>query len=136
MRRIPVPGHWEGAIGAYDGMAWYRTGVELPGDLHGSPVEIRFGSVGDAYEVFWNGVKIGGRGRMPPRFVEAVPPGLFLVPDSALARAEDGRHLLAVRVFNAYAYGGLVTPVRIGAYQVLASTGSPRAATRTGWGWW
>ena len=126
-RRIPVPGHWEGAIGAYDGMAWYRTVVELPGDVAGSPVGIRFGSVGDAYELFWNGVRIGGQGRMPPRFVEAVPPGLFLVPDSALARAEDGRHLLAVRVFNDYAYGGLIAPVRIGAYQVLATSGSPRA---------
>jgi diguanylate cyclase (GGDEF)-like protein len=124
--RIPVPGEWEAAIGAYDGMGWYRTRVELPAALAGSPVGIRFGSVGDAYEVFWNGVRIGAGGRMPPRFVESVPPGFFLVPDSALARAADGRHLVAVRVFNEYAYGGLMTPVRVGAYEVLAADRSPR----------
>jgi diguanylate cyclase (GGDEF)-like protein len=125
--RIPVPDAWELAIGAYDGFAWYRRTLELAPELADAPVGVRFGSVGDAYEVYWNGVRIGGRGRLPPRFVEGVPPGLFLVPDSALARAAGGRHLLAVRVFNDYAYGGLITPVRVGAYDVLAASTSPRA---------
>lgn len=124
--RVPVPAEWEMAIGEYDGLAWYRTRVELPPELAGSPVGIRFGTVGDAYQVFWNGVPIGGRGRMPPRFVEGVGVGLFLVPDSALARASGGTHLLAVRVYNDYAYGGLMTPVVVDAYTALAADGSPR----------
>ena len=124
---IPVPGEWEAAIGAYDGFAWYRREVVLPAGLRGSPVGIRFGTVGDAFELYWNGVRVGGAGRLPPRFVEGVTPVLFLVPDSVLAKAADGRHTVAVRVFNDYAYGGLMRPVRVGRYEVLASRGSPRA---------
>ncbi len=126
-RRIPVGDAWEPAIGPYDGMAWYRTRFALPGGLGEGPVGIGFGSVGDAFEVYWNGVKVGGQGRMPPRFVEGVPPGLFLVPDSVLALAGEGPHTLAVRVYNDYAYGGLMTPVRVGAYDALAAADSPRA---------
>jgi diguanylate cyclase (GGDEF)-like protein len=131
-RRIAVPGDWEAAIGAYDGFAWYRTQLRLSADLGSAPVGVRFGSVGDAYEVFWNGVLLGGRGRMPPRFVDGVPPGVFLVPDSALARSEDGGHLVAVRVYNHYAYGGLMGEVRVGAYEVLARARSPRSVVVSG----
>jgi diguanylate cyclase (GGDEF)-like protein len=72
-------------------------------------------------------VRVGGRGSLPPRFVEAVPPGIFLVPDSALLRSDGGGHVVAVRVYNDYAYGGLMSHVRVGAYEVLAGESSPRA---------
>ncbi|HEY0019852.1 MAG TPA: diguanylate cyclase [Longimicrobium sp.] len=124
---VPVPGEWEAALGDYDGFGWYRRQVVLPAGLHGAPVGIRFGTVGDAFELYWNGVKVAGAGRMPPEFVEGVTPVLFLVPDSVLARAADGRHVVAVRVYNDYAYGGLMMPVRVGRYDELAVRGSPRA---------
>ena len=126
-RTIAVPGEWEREIGDYDGFAWYRREVVLPAGMHGAPVGIRFGTVGDAFELYWNGVKVAGAGRMPPEFVEGVTPILFLVPDSVLAKAADGRHVVAVRVYNDYAYGGLMMPVRVGRYDVLAAQGSPRA---------
>jgi diguanylate cyclase (GGDEF)-like protein len=126
-RTISVPTQWEAEIGDYDGFAWYRREVALPAGMAGAPVGIRFGTVGDAFELYWNGVKVDGAGRMPPDFVEGVTPILFLVPDSVLARAVDGRHLVAVRVYNDYAYGGLMMPVRVGRYDVLAARGSPRA---------
>jgi diguanylate cyclase (GGDEF)-like protein len=72
-------------------------------------------------------VEVASAGRMPPEFVEGVTPILFLVPDSVLAKAADGRHVIAVRVYNDYAYGGLMMPVRVGRYDVLAAQGSPRA---------
>ena len=126
-RTVAVPGEWETEIGDYDGFAWYRRDLVLPGGMRGAPVGIRFGTVGDAFELYWNGVRVAGAGRMPPRFIEGVTPILFLVPDSVLARAQDGRHVLAVRVYNDYAYGGLMMPVRLGRYDVLAAQGSPRA---------
>jgi diguanylate cyclase (GGDEF)-like protein len=126
-RTITVPGAWDEQIGDYDGFGWYRREVVLPEGMRGAPVGIRFGTVGDVFELYWNGVKVAGAGRMPPDFVEGVTPVLFLVPDSVLARAADGRHLIAVRVYNDYAYGGLMMPVRIGRYDVLAARGSPRA---------
>ena len=126
-RTVAVPGEWEAEIGDYDGFGWYRREVVLPDGMRGAPVGIRFGTVGDAFELYWNGVRVAGAGRMPPRFIEGVTPILFLVPDSVLARAQDGRHVLAVRVYNDYAYGGLMMPVRLGRYDVLAAQGSPRA---------
>ena len=123
---IPVGEEWERTVGEYDGFGWYRREVRLGAGLEDAPVGIRFGTVGDAFEVYWNGVRVGVSGRMPPRFVEGVQPDLFLVPDSVLERAADGRHLLAVRVYNDYAYGGLMTPVLVGRYDTLAARRSPR----------
>jgi len=125
-RAVGVPGDWEAAIGGYDGFGWYRRELRLPEGLRARPVGIRFGTVGDAFEVFWNGVKVGGGGSMPPRFVQGVAPHHFFIPDSALARAESGRHLVAVRVYNDYAYGGLMTPVLVGRFETLAARRSPR----------
>ncbi|WP_420126981.1 diguanylate cyclase [Longimicrobium sp.] len=126
-RTLSVPGSWDEQIGDYDGFGWYRREVVLPEGMRGAPVGIRFGTVGDVFELYWNGIKVGGAGRMPPDFVEGVTPSLFLVPDSVLAKAADGRHVVAVRVYNDYAYGGLMMPVRVGRYDVLAARGSPRA---------
>jgi diguanylate cyclase (GGDEF)-like protein len=126
-RTLQVPGEWEAGLGEYDGFGWYRREVRLPDGLRAAPVGLRFGTVGDAFEVFWNGVRVGARGSMPPEFVEGVGPHLFFIPDSVLARAADGRHLVAVRVYNDYAYGGLMTPVVVGRYETLAARRSPRA---------
>ena len=122
-----VPDDWESVLGDYDGFGWYRREVFLPPDMEEGPVGIAFGTVGDAYEVYWNGVRVGGRGRFPPRFVEAVPPVLFMVPETALAaRAAGEPHVVAVRVYNHYAYGGFIRDVKVGRYEVLAQKRSPR----------
>ena len=124
--QVEAPAEWERFAPGYDGFGWYRREVRLPAEMAGGPVGVQLGTVGDAYELFWNGVKVGGSGRMPPEFVEGVAPTLFLVPDSALARRPDGAHLVAVRVYNAYAYGGLMGGVRVGRYDLLAQRRSPR----------
>jgi diguanylate cyclase (GGDEF)-like protein len=123
---VAVPGQWEQSFPGYDGYGWYRRAVTLAADPCGMPVGVQFATVGDAYEVFWNGVKIGGRGAFPPNFEEGVDPSLFLVPAAALALGRDGHHLLAVRVYNDYAYGGLMSPVKVGPYDQLAEKRSPR----------
>jgi diguanylate cyclase (GGDEF)-like protein len=122
---IAVPGEWESVFPDYDGFGWYRRQVTLPAGLRDEPVGVLFATVGDAYEVYWDGVKIGGRGAFPPHFVEAVDPSLYLVPDSLL-RKSTGPHMLAVRVYNDYAYGGLMGSVKLGRYDVLADRRSPR----------
>ncbi|HEX8695777.1 MAG TPA: diguanylate cyclase [Longimicrobium sp.] len=123
---VAVPGDWEQAFPDYDGFGWYRRTVELPRDVADGPVGIVFGTVGDAFEVYWNGVKVGGAGRFPPRFVEGVGPTLLMVPPQALARRPGGPHVLAVRVYNDYAYGGILSPVKVGPYEALARQRSPR----------
>ena len=124
---LVVPGPWEKRYPDYDGFGWYRRELTLPPSISsGDPVGVQFLTVGDAYEVYWNGVKIGGRGQFPPHFMEGVDPSLFLVPGEALARARGGHHLLAVRVFNDYAWGGLISPVKVGRYDELSERRGPR----------
>jgi diguanylate cyclase (GGDEF)-like protein len=122
---VAVPGEWEQSFPGYDGYGWYRRTIALAA-TEDVPIGLQFSTVGDAYEVYWNGVKIGQRGTFPPNFQEGVDPSLFLVPASALARGSGGRHLLAVRVYNDYAYGGLMSPVKVGRYDLLAEKRSPR----------
>lgn len=122
---VAVPGSWERVHPGYDGFGWYRRTVTLPDSLSDYPLGLQLSTVGDAFEVYWNGVKIGARGRFPPHFEEAVDPSLFMVPTSALQRAQGGRHLVAVRIYNDYAYGGLMGPVRVERYDHLADRRSP-----------
>ncbi|HYJ80941.1 MAG TPA: 7TM diverse intracellular signaling domain-containing protein, partial [Longimicrobiaceae bacterium] len=122
---VPVPGDWEAVFSDHDGFGWYRRTVRLPAGTESGPVGIHFGTVGDAFEAYWNGVKIGSRGTFPPRFVEGVDPTLLLVPPEALALRKGGEHVLAVRVYNDYAYGGLIGGVKVGPYTMLAQQRSP-----------
>ena len=123
---VSVPGEWETAFPDHDGFGWYRREVYLPEEMADGPLGVQFGTVGDAFEVYWNGVRVGGRGTFPPRFVEGVAPALLLVPAEALKVRPRGPHVLAVRVYNAYAYGGLLGEVRVGRYDALAQKRSPR----------
>ncbi|HEX6748421.1 MAG TPA: diguanylate cyclase [Longimicrobium sp.] len=123
---IAVPGTWENVFPEYDGFGWYRLRVSIPAELRDEPVGLLFNTVGDAYEVYFDGVKIGARGKLPPDFREAVDPSLFLVPAALLEKNPTGPHLVAVRVYNSYAYGGLMGAVKLGRFDVLADKRSPR----------
>jgi diguanylate cyclase (GGDEF)-like protein len=123
---LEVPSEWESVAPGYDGFGWYRREVMLPPALAEGPVGVRLGTVADAFEVYWNGVRIGGKGAFPPHFVEGVHPSLFLVPARALAAGAGGKHVMAVRVYNAYAYGGMMGGARVGRYDVLVAESPPR----------
>lgn len=117
---LHVPAEWERKFPGVDGMGWYRRDVDVPLALAGAPLGVLFGAVGDAFEVYWNGIRIGGGGRLPPGFAEAAGPTLLLVPQAARdARAAGRPHVLAVRVYNHYAYGGLMGGVTLGRYDRL-----------------
>lgn len=117
---IRVPGAWEQAgppaARNHDGFAWYRAWLR-PHDsfftkhernLFEESVTIGIRGLGDAHEVFVNGVKIGGGGRMPPGFASGkdgnhrhkVPPGTLKKGDW---------NLIAIRVFNQSGPGGFTT---------------------------
>jgi Stage II sporulation protein E (SpoIIE) len=48
----------------YTGFAWYRKHIQVTG--RAPRISILIPSVDDAYEVFWNGRKIGEYGKLPP----------------------------------------------------------------------
>jgi hypothetical protein len=79
----------------YQGYAWYRRTVTVPAgnrawDLLGPT------AVDDGYELYWNGVRLGGSGRIgaAPRIV-GTRPMLFALP----ADAAGTRGVIAIRTF-------------------------------------
>ena len=80
----------------YTGYAWYRRGVTVPAglalwDVLGPTI------VEDAYEIYWNGRKLGGSGRLgpDPRVVGTRPLRFALPGDAAGTRG-----VLAIRAFK------------------------------------
>jgi hypothetical protein len=79
----------------YEGYAWYRRAVSVPAgnrawDILGPT------AVDDGYELYWNGVKLGGSGRLGPSpRVGVTRPMIFALP----ADAAGTRGLLAIRAY-------------------------------------
>jgi hypothetical protein len=101
-------GHpWEGQ-GYRDltGFAWYRRHIVLPANLgSGWDLAISLAGVQDAAEVYWNGIRIGSFGRVPPDPVwpgnDSFPPVVMTIP----ADRQPREVVLAIRVWKSpYAY--------------------------------
>ena len=102
----------------YRGYAWYRRTVRVPAgdrawDVLGPPL------VDDGYELYWNGVRLGGSGRLgaSPRMV-GTRPMIFALP----AHAAGTQGVLAMRVFMQP--GGAANPDGGGVH--VAPTLAPR----------
>jgi signal transduction histidine kinase/DNA-binding response OmpR family regulator/HPt (histidine-containing phosphotransfer) domain-containing protein len=115
----------------YTGFAWYRRSIRIPPSASGpGKLAILMPAVDDAYELYWNGMKIGSQGRLPPHAVWHVGHRQsFALPVSSPA-GPDG--VLALRVWKAPLSsvdsdtgGGLNAPPMIGdASEVAAMVGN------------
>ena len=78
---------------AYVGFAWYRKRIEVTAPR--GPIALLIPPVDDAFEVYWNGKKIGSDGQLPPHaHWSATPHGVvFPLPGTS--------GVLAVRVWKA-----------------------------------
>ncbi len=117
---IKVPGSWQSqGIKPIKGIGWYRMHFTAPDSLRYIKPVILLGRIGDADEVFLNGVKIGGEGSIGERFVEATKiERLYIIPVNLL-RFNDV-NLIAVRVMNTYLNGGIFDKnMTIGDYNAL-----------------
>ena len=99
--------------------AWYRIHLaagSFPDDLQPA---VFLGRLGDADEVYLNGVKIGGEGTIGDRFVMAArAERLYRIPQNLLR--PEGENLLAVRVMDFYPKGRTFDiPVIIGVHSDL-----------------
>jgi hypothetical protein len=131
--RITADEPW-GAQGhpGYAGYAWYRRAVEIeaaPGAKLG-PVSIYIPQLENAYEVYWNGEKIGGFGKLPPHAEWHQEPvsNVFALPDALPDADGKLKGVLAIRVWKAMLGtvdpldgGGLNGPLRIGESKTIAN---------------
>ncbi len=102
--------------GLQDGFLWYRISFHLSQQDLRAPCHILLGRIQESDEVYLNGQRIGGEGRIGERWHEFVSamryPRSYALP-AALLVAGDNR--LAVRVFSLYLAGGMpVADTRLG----------------------
>jgi Stage II sporulation protein E (SpoIIE) len=108
----------------YSGYAWYRRHIDfVPGPSDKLDLSLAIGYVSDVYEVYWNGTKIGGYGRMPPhhRSYWGNLPQVY-----NLGKPEPG--VLAIRVWNnipassdSGLAGGLYAPPYLGTPDAISA---------------
>ena len=97
---------WQG----YDGWGWYRRQVEIPASWRGRRVHLVCESVDDMYELYVNGEKAGGHGRMD-RSVTSYLRRTWVDVTSCLRYGE--KNLLVLRVYDWYGAAGLNGEVRL-----------------------
>jgi len=82
---------------SHAGFGWYRRHIRV-NPAPGAPMDfaVLLGEVDDVYEVYWNGVLVGGRGKLPP-----YPVWYFRPPPHTFGLGEIHSGVLAVRVWKA-----------------------------------
>ena len=89
-----------------NGVIWYRTSVVIPEEWrHDRPI-LNLGIVDDMDHTYFNGIEIGKTGREVPNYYNTkrqypIPPDLIQY---------GGKNHIAVRVFDNFGNGGLVSP--------------------------
>lgn len=112
-QKIDVPLRWEEKYPGYDGFGWYRVHLKVPKKLKSTPLFLLLGGVDDADEAYFNGVKIGSKGRMHANFQTAWDKKRqYKIPANIIKYGKD--NVLAIRVQDSSGDGGIVRrPVRI-----------------------
>lgn len=111
-RPIMVPSIWQNDGVAYDGIAWYRIHFSVTGNLFRSGADLgaMLPYVLAAHEVYVNGVKVGGQGKVHAAWARAefkTTPIVVRIPGNIV---RPGRNVLAVRVRSYTSVGGIALP--------------------------
>lgn len=126
-QQIKIPGSWQSqGVRPEQGIGWYRIHCIIPEAFKNIDPAILLGRIGDADEVFFNGLRIGGEGIISEQFVEASKmQRLYRIPRKYISFDSD--NLIAVRVLNTYLNGGIFDKgIKIGDYRDLQLDTSKR----------
>ncbi|MGK3862492.1 hypothetical protein ABI005_15600, partial [Enterococcus faecium] len=52
-------------------VVWYRCWIKAPQEFKGSDVTLSLDKLHNAFEIYWNGVKVGQAGTFPPKASDA-----------------------------------------------------------------
>ena len=93
---------WQGqGYPGYEGIGWYRFRIIAPARLDGLSLDLPF--IANSYEVFADGARIGGYGKMPPHpqsFVGDFADVNLSIPKSRVKNSADPRTIIiAIRVW-------------------------------------
>ncbi len=118
--QIRIPGSWQSQdIKPKGGIGWYRIHCIIPQAFRNFDTAVLLGRIGDADEVFFNGMRIGREGIIGKQFVEASKiQRLYRIPREHIRFDSD--NVIAIRVMNTYLNGGIFDRgVRLGDYRDL-----------------
>jgi len=114
----------------YHGYAWYRRAVAVPAGRHASWDILGPTLVEDGYELYWNGQRLGGSGRLGPTpRVVGTRPMRFALP----ADAAGTRGVLAIRAFMLPGPGGSADGGGMHSPPILAPRPTSDALHRAQW---
>jgi hypothetical protein len=106
---IHVPSPWEDqGFNGYNGYAFYRKNIEIPSAYKDRMLYLNMGYIDDVDEVYFNGHKIGTTGSFPPNYNTAYnAERIYYIPAEDINF--DGSNLIAVKVYDSYDQGGIVS---------------------------
>jgi len=140
-QNVHLPAYWNDHSGYTNEncFGWYRRSVNVPKAMRGHDFLLSVGVVDDADETFFNGERVGGIGGMPPNFDGSqqpwTKPRIYRVPASIV---RDGGNVVAVRVYNSRAKGGLCAEAfaPIGPFSPDSPGGASTGYVLGGTGWY
>ena len=111
-QEIEIGEWWEPQGVHYDGIAWYRVRFHVPKSAEGRKLALSFGAVDESAWLYLNGKEIGksdlGESGWDKRFEIPLPADI----------TSDAENVLAVRVWDRTAYGGIWKSVKLVAEKV------------------
>ncbi|MDR3737625.1 MAG: SpoIIE family protein phosphatase [Terracidiphilus sp.] len=107
---------------AMEGMGWYRKHIVLdPGAAGPGDLALLIPVVDDAYEVYWNGVRVGTFGKLPPHPVALNAPQ----PAQTFGLGQATSGVLALRVWKAPLFSN--DPAELGGFEAVPVLGGGAA---------
>lgn len=95
-------GWWARGHAGHTGYGWYRRRVEVSAGARSWDI-VGPTAVEDGYELYWNGARLGGSGRLdPPQRMVGTRPMIFPLPEDAAGHSG----VLAIRTYMLPAGGG------------------------------
>lgn len=96
-KAITLPGYWEQSVlPGFDGIVWMQREIDVPADMAGKSLSLRFRAIDDEDETYFNGKLVGkGSGFDTPRSY-----------DVAGELVKEGKNVLTVRVSDFGGEGG------------------------------
>ena len=138
---VQLPAYWNDHSGYTNEhcFGWYRRHIAVPAALRGKDFLLNVGVVDDADETYFNGEKIGGLGGMPPNFDGSKQPWSQPRRYRVLAAlVREGENVVAVRVYNEGAKGGLCAEAfePVGPFSPDSPGGASTGHVLGGTGWY
>ncbi|MCK4323137.1 MAG: beta galactosidase jelly roll domain-containing protein, partial [Armatimonadetes bacterium] len=105
---INIGEFWGKQIGTeYEGIGWYRVSLHVPAEASGKKLFLAFGAVDEEAWIWVNGQPVGEHAEGPQGWDQR-----FLIEVTEQLKPGH-KNLIAVRVFNTRAAGGIWKPVRL-----------------------